>query len=171
MQVTTAVVPCYTCAVVFPDVGVFSSMDVLEVYVNLPNDHLVPVRAHPGDAGLDLYSNSSRQLIEPLERVKIDTGVSVNIPYGYVGEVCSRSGLALNKGLVVLNSPGIIDHGYVGEVSVILANLSNEAVYVDYMDRIAQLLIKKVELPELKVQYKPFKATERGDGGFGSTGV
>lgn len=144
-------------------------MDHLEIYMSPGYEHLLPGRAHSGDAGLDLHTTED-VVLQPGERAVVGTGVHVNIHYGYVGEVCPRSGLAAKKGVTVLNAPGIVDHGYIGEVKVVLINHSSDVVHIEFWDRIAQLLIKKVELPRVVRRSEPLGATERGDGGFGSTG-
>ena len=127
-----------------------------------------PTRAHSTDAGLDLYSLQSAT-IPPGGRELINTGVYVSIPTGYVGMICPRSGLAHKHGLTVLNAPGIIDAGYTGEIKVNLHNTDCMAQYVDFGDRIAQLVIAPIADAHL-VQVDTLEATERGDNGHGSTG-
>lgn len=134
------------------------------------------LRAHLGDAGLDLrYTPAEgRELtLHPGKRALLGSGISVNIPYGYVGLVCSRSGLALNSGVIVLNAPGVVDSGYEGEVGVVLYNTGERPVVFKPGDRIAQLMVQKVELPTpTPVEHShPSEASERSSGGFGSTGL
>lgn len=137
---------------------------------NLP----LPSRAHDGDAGVDLYSAQDVELA-PGERVLVSTGVAVAIPCGMVGLVHPRSGLAARVGLSIVNSPGTIDAGYRGEIKVALINLDpGTPIVVRRGDRIAQLLVQRVELPEL-VEVTSFDEagladTTRGDGGHGSSG-
>lgn len=128
-----------------------------------------PVRAHPGDAGADLRARE-RVLVPPRSREAVGTGVRIGIPFGYVGLVHPRSGLALRSGVTVLNTPGAIDHGYIGEVKVVLFNSSDEPFEVRVGDRIAQLVIQKVELANF-IQSSSLEETSRGEGGFGSTGA
>lgn len=134
------------------------------------------LRAHLGDAGLDLrYAPvADRELtLNPGNRALLGTGIAVNIPYGYVGLVCSRSGLALNSGVVVLNAPGVVDSGYEGEVGVVLYNAGDRPVVFKPGDRIAQLLVQKVELPTPTPvqQSHSTETSERSASGFGSTGL
>jgi dUTP pyrophosphatase len=98
------------------------------------------------------------------------TGIKIAIPYGYVGLVHPRSGLAMKQGVTVLNAPGTIDSGYRGEVGVLLHNTSNVDVYVTPGDRIAQLVVQKVETVEFN-KVDALTESDRGEGGFGSTGV
>lgn len=128
-----------------------------------------PVRVHPGDAGADLRARE-RVLVPPRSRESVGTGVRIGIPFGYVGLVHPRSGLALRNGVTVLNAPGTIDHGYTGEVKVVLANTSDEPFEVRVGDRIAQLVIEEVELANF-VQASSLGDSSRGEGGFGSTGA
>lgn len=134
----------------------------------------VPSRAHSGDAGVDLYSAEDVTLA-PGNRALVGTGVAVAIPFGMVGLVHPRSGLAARVGLSIVNSPGTIDAGYRGEIKVSLINLDPaEPIVVHRGDRIAQLLVQRVELLEL-VEVASFDEvgmaeTSRGDGGHGSSG-
>lgn len=124
-------------------------------------------------AGMDLRSRAAAILIPPGGRELIPTGFAVQIPYGYFGLVCPRSGLALKHGLTVLNAPGVVDSDYRGEVGVILANTSDEPFIVGYGDRIAQLVIgeaSNVGLVGIEVEDQ-LTETERGEAGFGSTGI
>lgn len=142
--------------------------------VRLDSDLPLPGRAHEGDAGVDLYSAQDVELA-PGERALVSTGVAVAIPVGMVGLVHPRSGLAARVGLSIVNSPGTIDAGYRGEIKVALINLDpGTPIVVHRGDRIAQLLVQRVELPEL-VEVASFDEagladTTRGDGGHGSSG-
>ena len=128
----------------------------------------VPKYAHKGDAGLDLYSSINCRL-EPLERKKVPTGLKLSIPPGYAGFIQPKSGLAVKKGLSMVNTPGLIDSGYRGEISVICINLaSKEPIIINKGDKICQMVIQKVEEADLKV-VNNLNKTSRGEGGFGST--
>jgi len=134
----------------------------------------MPTRAHDGDAGVDLCSAVDVALA-PGRRALVPTGIAVAIPHGMVGLVHPRSGLAARVGLSIVNSPGTIDAGYRGEIKVALINLDpEEPIIVRRGDRIAQLLVQRVELPDL-VEVTSFDEagladTSRGEGGHGSSG-
>lgn len=121
-----------------------------------------------GSAGMDICA-AVAHVIEPNDFKLISTGIFLEIPQGYECQVRSRSGLA-NKGVSVLNSPGTIDSDYRGEIKVILINQSSASYIVSPGDRIAQLVFNKIEQPELYV-VEELSSTERGEGGFGSTGM
>ncbi len=128
-----------------------------------------PTRAHEGDAGLDLYACESAHL-GPGERWSVGTGIAVEIPDGHAGLVLPRSGLAREHGISLVNSPGLIDSGYRGEVRVLLLNTDPAEVFrVEPGDRIAQLLITPVALPA-PVEAEALAESARGEGGFGSSG-
>jgi dUTP pyrophosphatase len=135
----------------------------------LRDDVSVPAYAHPGDAGLDLAA-AERTRIEPGGRAAVPTGLAVAIPHGWVGLVHPRSGLARRHGLTVANAPGTIDAGYRGELVVLLVNLGADPVTVEAGDRIAQLLLQQVGHAEV-VEVDTLDDTERGSGGFGSSGL
>ena len=142
--------------------------------VRLDRDLPMPSRAHGGDAGVDLFSAHDVELA-PGQRALVPTGIAVAIPHGMVGLVHPRSGLAARVGLSIVNSPGTIDAGYRGEIKVSLINLDPEKPIVLHRgDRIAQLLVQRVELPELVEVTSYDEAgladTSRGDGGHGSSG-
>lgn len=129
----------------------------------------LPSRAHEGDAGLDLYACEAAH-IGPGERWSVGTGVAVEIPEGHAGLVLPRSGLAKKHGIALVNSPGLIDAGYRGEIRVLLLNTDPaETFRVEAGDRIAQLLIAPIALAE-PVQADALTESTRGDGGFGSSG-
>ncbi|AKS34717.1 dUTP diphosphatase [Mycolicibacterium goodii] len=142
--------------------------------VRLDRELPMPSRAHDGDAGVDLYSAEDVELA-PGQRALVSTGIAVAVPHGMVGLVHPRSGLAARVGLSIVNSPGTIDAGYRGEIKVSLINLDPQTpIVVKRGDRIAQLLVQRVELPEL-VEVTSFDEagladTTRGDGGHGSSG-
>lgn len=129
----------------------------------------LPQAAKPGDVAFDLHSVIETTL-EPSERQAIPTGLIMEIPRGYEGQVRPRSGLALRNGLSVVNSPGTIDSGYRGEVKVIIINHGKKPFTVTKGMRICQLAIR--EVPKVKFELaKELSDSERGEGGFGSTGV
>jgi dUTP pyrophosphatase len=129
-----------------------------------------PARAHDGDAGYDLHAAEPARL-EPGERATVGTGIAVAIPAGHAGLVLPRSGLAARHGISVVNAPGLIDAGYRGEVRVLLLNTDRARAFeVAPGDRIAQLVVVRVEGPELE-ESTELDDTARGGGGFGSTGV
>ncbi|MDR3128546.1 MAG: dUTP diphosphatase [Bifidobacteriaceae bacterium] len=128
----------------------------------------LPLRAKDGDAGTDLYSVEAVK-IKPFTQQLVHTGLMGAIPEGYVGLVHPRSGLALKKGITVLNTPGTIDSGYRGEWCVILYNATSQIVTIDKGERIAQLVVQKVELPVFQ-EVDELTDSQRGQAGFGSTG-
>ena len=135
----------------------------------LDPDLPVPGYAHPSDAGADLHARESA-VLQPGERALIRTGLAIALPHGYVGLVHPRSGLAAKHGITVVNAPGTVDAGYRGEIMVTLLNTDNaNAFEVKRGDRIAQLVIQKVELAQFE-QVETLDDTARGTGGFGSTG-
>lgn len=135
----------------------------------LNDEAVLPTRAHEGDAGLDLYACEAAHL-GPGERWSVGTGVAVEIPDGHAGLVLPRSGLAKKHGIALVNSPGLIDAGYRGEVRVLLLNTDPaETFRVEPGDRIAQLVIAPIALAE-PVEVDSLTDSVRGDGGFGSSG-
>lgn len=135
----------------------------------LNDQAVVPSRAHAGDAGLDLYACEAAHL-GPGERWSVGTGVAVEIPAGHAGMVLPRSGIARDHGIALVNSPGLIDAGYRGEVRVLLLNTDPaETFRVEPGERIAQLVVVPVGLPE-PVEVEALSESSRGDGGFGSSG-
>jgi dUTP pyrophosphatase len=128
-----------------------------------------PLRAHPGDAGCDLFAAEPARL-EPGERASVGTGIAVEIPHGRAGLVVPRSGLAAKHGISVVNAPGLIDAGYRGEVRVLLLNTDrHEPFEIEPGDRIAQLVIVDIGNAD-PVEAKQLAESARGEGGFGSTG-
>jgi dUTP pyrophosphatase len=129
----------------------------------------LPTRAHDGDAGLDLYA-LEHVVLAPGERASVPTGIAVEIPPGQAGLVLPRSGLAARHGISVVNAPGLIDAGYRGEVRVLLLNTDRERRFeLAAGDRIAQLVLVRVELPEV-LEVESLSDSARGAGGFGSSG-
>ena len=131
---------------------------------------ILPTRAHPGDAGLDLYALEGREL-DAGARAAVRTGIAVEIPAGQAGLVLPRSGLAARHGIALVNAPGLIDAGYRGVLQVLLLNTDPDHAYtVTAGDRIAQLVLVDVRTPEVE-EVDELGASARGTGGFGSTGV
>jgi dUTP pyrophosphatase len=143
----------------------------MKVEIINTSKHPTPSYQTEQSAGMDLYANLSQPItLKPLQRGLIPTGLFMALPKGYEAQVRPRSGLAFKKGITVLNSPGTIDADYRGEVGVILVNLSNDDFVVEDGERIAQMVIAKHEQAEW-IEVQELSATERGAGGFGSTGV
>jgi dUTP diphosphatase len=143
---------------------------VIELPVTrLRADAVLPARAYVGDAGLDLAA-CDRHELGPGERALIGTGLAVAIPEGHAGLVAPRSGLAVEHGITIVNAPGIVDSGYRGELRVILHNTDRrETFVVEAGMRIAQLLVVPIPAVRLR-ETKELPASERGEGGFGSSG-
>lgn len=144
----------------------------LKVEIVVDDERDIPAYKHEGDAGVDLRMSHKydRPLaVFPRETKLIYTGVRMSIPSGYELQVRSRSGLAL-KGIFVANSPGTVDSGYTAEIGVILRNESSDIFWVNPGDRIAQGVVNKIERVEF-VKADELEKTDRGEGGFGSTGV
>lgn len=130
---------------------------------------VLPTRAHAGDAGLDLHALEGA-VLGPGERASIATGIAVEIPAGHAGLVLARSGLALRYGIALVNAPGLIDAGYRGEIRVLLLNTDRAEVFeISAGDRIAQLVVIRTELP-VAVELDQLSDSDRGAGGFGSSG-
>jgi len=129
----------------------------------------LPAHARPDDAGLDLRA-AEPVTLAPGARALVPTGIALAIPPGFAGLVLPRSGLALRHGVTLLNTPGLIDAGYRGEVKVLLVNLGNAPVALARGDRIAQLVVQRVERVTL-APVAELPPSARGEGGFGSTGV
>ena len=143
----------------------------MKIQVINRSKHALPKYETPLSAGVDLRANIDESItLKPLERALVKTGLFIAIPEGYEAQVRPRSGLAYKKGITVLNSPGTIDADYRGEVGVILVNLSSEDFVVEDGERIAQLVVAKCEQADF-VGTTELSETERGEGGFGSTGV
>ena len=135
------------------------------------SQHELPNYETLASAGMDLRANISEAItLQPLERAIVKTGLFLELPIGFEAQVRPRSGLAAKNGITVLNAPGTIDADYRGEVGVILVNLSNEDFTIQNGERIAQLVIAKHERADWDV-VSELSTTERGEGGFGSTGL
>lgn len=148
---------------------------MIDERINIPVKRLddsvgLPTYAYEGDAGLDLRASES-VVLRPFERRLIGTGIAVAIPDGYAGFVQPRSGMALRQGLSMANTPGLVDSHYRGELKVCAINLDpNTEIHISRGDRIAQLVIQRVPTVDL-VEVKELDETDRGIGGFGSSGV
>ena len=130
-----------------------------------------PVYATPLSAGMDLRANITEPItLEPLQRVLVPTGLYIALPEGYECQVRPRSGLAVKHGITVLNSPGTVDADYRGELRTLLVNLSDKAFVIEPGERIAQMVVSRHEHVEWE-EVEVLDETERGAGGFGSTGV
>ena len=139
--------------------------------INLNPKNPLPKYETPDSSGMDLRANINTEwTVEPGERILIPTGLKMAIPSGYECQIRPRSGLALKKGITVLNTPGTIDADYRNEVGVIIINHSNDTFTINPGDRIAQAVFNKVEYVELE-KVDELDETERGEGGFGHTGV
>jgi dUTP pyrophosphatase len=135
------------------------------------SSHDLPAYETVGSAGMDIRAAIENSItLKPLERAIVKTGLFIELPVGTEAQVRPRSGLAAKKGVTVLNAPGTIDADYRGEIGVILVNLSNEDFVIENGERIAQLVIAKHEQPTWK-EVEVLSSTDRGAGGFGSTGV
>ena len=143
----------------------------MKVKVVNKSKHSLPHYSTIASAGMDLRANIEESInLKPLERAIIKTGIFMEIPVGYEAQVRPRSGLAFKKGITVLNSPGNVDADYRGEVGVILVNISSDDFLIEDGERIAQMVIAKHEQAEW-VDVDVLDESERGSGGFGSTGV
>lgn len=144
---------------------------MMKIKVVNKSKHSLPHYATAQSAGMDLRANLDESFIlKPLERTLVKTGIFMELPAGYEAQVRPRSGLAFKKGVTVLNTPGTIDADYRGEVGVILVNLSNEDFVIEDGERVAQMVIAKHEQPSWE-EVEELIETERGTGGFGSTGL
>ncbi|WP_018337875.1 MULTISPECIES: dUTP diphosphatase [Butyricimonas] len=132
--------------------------------------HALPEYKTSSSAGMDIRANIDAPImLKPLERRLVPTGLFIELPDGYEAQMRPRSGLALNEGITLLNTPGTIDADYRGEIGVILVNLSHEVTQINDGERICQMVINKVEQAEL-IEVETLNETERGGGGFGHTG-
>ena len=152
---------------------IFKDNKIMSINIKIVNkgSQELPKYETKNSAGMDLRANIKEGIIiRPLDRALIPTGLHIALPEGYEAQIRPRSGLALKKGITCLNTPGTIDSDYRGDVGVILANISNEDFVVNPGDRIAQMIINKVERAEFEL-VESLDETERGEGGFGHTGV
>lgn len=124
-----------------------------------------------GAAGMDLYANVEDEIIVKPGGIKlIPTGISIALPEGYEAQIRPRSGLAIKHGISLVNTPGTVDCDYRGEINLIMINFGENPFVINRGDRVAQMVINKVEVPEI-IEVEELEASSRGDGGFGSTGV
>ncbi|MCP3996470.1 MAG: dUTP diphosphatase [bacterium] len=137
-------------------------------FLRLDPELLAPKIAHPGDAGIDLRARIST-VLAPGEWAMVPTGIAVAIPEGHAGLVAPRSGLAARHAISVVNGPGVVDTGYRGEINVILINHGSETVSLQRNDRVAQLVVVPIAAVEL-AEVESLPESQRGTGGFGSTG-
>lgn len=142
----------------------------MEIKIVNKSSHPLPTYGTEASAGVDLRANISDSItLKPLERTLVKTGLFIELPIGYEAQVRPRSGLAFKNGVTVLNTPGTIDADYRGEIGVILVNLSNENFTIENGERVAQMVIAKHEQANWKL-VEELSDTDRGAGGFGSTG-
>ncbi len=136
----------------------------------MPHNKFLPEYKTEGSSGMDLYAAIENEItLKPLERVLVPTGIKIEIPIEYEAQIRARSGLSVKHGITLINAVGTVDADYRGEVCVGLVNLSNEEYTIKPNDRIAQMVIAKVEKAQLEVTSELAEST-RGEGGFGSTG-
>lgn len=146
-------------------------MSVININIINKSNNPLPQYATEGSSGMDLRANNEILLeLKPMERILVPTGLFVEIPMGYEAQIRPRSGLAVNKGLTCLNTPGTIDSDYRGEVKVLLINLSNEAQIIQWGERIAQMVFVKIDIAQLTL-VQQLNDTQRAAGGFGHTGI
>ena len=144
---------------------------MIKIKIVNKGNHPLPEYATPQSAGVDLRANIDEPVeLKPLSRALIPTGLHIALPEGYEAQIRPRSGLAIKKGITCLNTPGTIDADYRGDIGVILINLSTETFIVNPGERIAQMIINKFEQAKFEL-VEELDETERGEGGFGHTGV
>ncbi|MFN8291827.1 MAG: dUTP diphosphatase [Chitinophagaceae bacterium] len=145
-------------------------MSAVEIKVINHSSNPLPSYATSGSSGMDLRASLEQpQVIRPMERVLIPTGLFIELPAGYEAQIRPRSGLAIKQGITCLNTPGTVDADYRGEIKIILINLSEQEQVIEPGDRIAQMVIQKVE-KALWLETATINVTERNEGGFGHTG-
>ena len=150
--------------------AIFAPMSTIEVKIINRSANPLPAYATAGSSGMDLRASLDANLVlKPLERTLVPTGLFIEIPQGLEAQIRPRSGLAIKQGLTCLNTPGTIDADYRGEIKIILINLSNEEQVIHPGDRIAQMVIQRVERVEW-VAVEELETTTRSEGGFGHTG-
>jgi dUTP pyrophosphatase len=143
----------------------------MKVKIVNKSKHQLPSYETPASAGMDLRANLDEPVVlKPLERALIPTGLYIELPVGYEAQIRPRSGLAIKKGITLLNTPGTVDADYRGEIKIILANISNDEFAVNDGERIAQMVINHHEQADW-IEVEELLETERGVGGFGSTGT
>ncbi len=148
----------------------FASVEKINIRIINQSTNALPAYATEGSSGMDLRANIEQPIVlKTLERTLVPTGLFIELPQGFEAQVRPRSGLALKQGITCLNSPGTIDADYRGEIKIVLINLSDEEQTINAGDRIAQMVIQKVERATWQ-QVEILNDTERGAGGFGHTG-
>jgi dUTP pyrophosphatase len=146
-------------------------MSELNIKIINTSKNPLPQYATEGSSGMDIRANNEVPVIlKPLERVLLPTGLFIEIPLGFEAQIRPRSGLAVNKGLTCLNTPGTIDSDYRGELKVLLINLSNEEQIINFGERIAQMVFVKIDIAQL-ILVQQLNDTIRAAGGFGHTGI
>lgn len=146
-------------------------MNTTKIKIINKSNNPLPAYASEGSAGLDLRAFIAEPIVlKPLQRIAVPTGLFIELPQGFEAQIRPRSGLALKSGISVLNSPGTIDSDYRGEIKVILVNLSADDFKIESGDRICQMVIARHEYAEF-IEVESLDSTERGDGGFGHSGV
>ena len=149
---------------------IFARMSLIQVKIINHSDNPLPQYATAGSSGMDIRAFLSEPIsVRPMERVLVPTGLFIELPENYETQIRPRSGLAVKQGITCLNTPGTIDADYRGEIKIILINLSTEMQVIHPGDRIAQMVIQKVEKIEW-INTSELQETERGEGGFGHTG-
>jgi dUTP pyrophosphatase len=149
---------------------IFAGMSSVLIRVINRSANPLPEYATSGSSGMDIRANLDKQLLlKPMERVLVPTGLFIEIPNGYEAQIRPRSGLAIKQGITCLNSPGTIDADYRGEIKIILINLSGEEQVIHSGDRIAQMVVQRIEIASWK-ETDELVVTLRNDGGFGHTG-
>ena len=145
-------------------------MNTIEIKIINTSSNDLPAYATSGSSGMDIRANlETEKILKPLERALVPTGLFMEIPVGYEVQIRPRSGMAIKHGITCLNTPGTIDADYRGEIKVILINLSNEDQVIHHGDRIAQMVVQKIEMATWK-PVEELEVTERNAGGFGHTG-
>ncbi len=137
------------------------------LFKKLKENAVIPKYANPGDAGMDLFS-TEEYLLKPRERKLVSIGLAVEVPFGFELQIRPRSGLALKKGISIVNTPGTIDSGYRGEIGIIMINHGEEEFKIIKGDKIAQAILNKIETADIE-EVQELSETQRGDGGFGSS--
>ena len=149
---------------------IFVQMSKIQIRIINQSSNPLPEYATPDASGMDIRANLQMpQTLKPFERILISTGLFIELPGGYEAQIRPRSGLAIKQGITCLNTPGTIDADYRGEIKIILINLSQEEQVIQHGDRIAQMIIQKVEKAVLK-EVEQLEITARNAGGFGHTG-
>jgi dUTP pyrophosphatase len=150
---------------------IFDEMEAININIVNRSSNPLPAYATTGSSGMDIRADLINPvMLKPLQRWLVPTGLFIELPDGYEAQMRPRSGLALNKGITCLNSPGTIDSDYRGELKVILINLSDIDQYISHGDRIAQMVVAKTEKAVL-IQVLQLNETARGEGGFGHSGT